>query len=633
MRNLEYIYKKFVDNFLDLFSNKRSLIIGNLSSSEYISMYKKDMIEKGEDKVGINDFFKLQRENRFLIKVDKHSEFRGDVELKNDFDFIFSDDIRPIRGFSGLSSREVSPVEIEIDGESYALNKGIEEVLEQVEYVAKNGVIAFVLEESALVETTLRMAGKNRYDKKHIKVKLEDLLINKGFYINAVLGVKEVEGEYTDQRLLSRKKSIFFFSRKKESSLFICEIDSDNSFNSSLFNFLYKRDGLEVGTDIDLDNGFLIKKEEFHTFNGIQARSKIIKYKRYYKEYEVFNLGDLIEEITTRVDKGVVDSEKNNHIQLARSFNSDMTSIVNTDLSPLGRSSSYYLILKSNTSSQYISIFLQSKLGRSLYESYLTAGRMSGYELSEESLRKIPVFIPKIEIQNQIVEAHNKLMQLQDSIDLFGDNLSLKPGEFIAENIKKIDDMLDQVGKLNDTDRIRSWIRGYESNAVEFKQTWRLPTKGERKQDFREASKRINAVVFKVVNSFINSSGGNLIIGISDDDHKITGIEVELEHFYKNINSTEKRIDKFDNAFKQSLDSAFNSDFIRLINYHPVSLDGKTVYLVSCQPSDKACFIQDQKLIKDLNGSSFFVREGANSVPKNNEDLVAYCASRFSNES
>ena len=340
----------------------------------------------------------------------------------------------------------------------------------------------------------------------------------------------------------------------------------------------------------------------------------------------------MISEISKEIVPDNDNYKMKNHIQLLRSFNSDTTSIVNTNVSPLGRSSSYFVILKDSISSKYISIFLQSKLGRSLYESYLTAGRMSGYELLEENLKKIPVFIPNIEIQNQIVEANNKLVHLQDSINLFGDRLSLNPGEFIAENIKKIDDMLDQVGKLNDTDRIRSWIRGYESNAVEFKQTWRLPTKGEKKQDFIDASKRINAVVFKVINSFINSSGGNLIIGISDDDHKIVGIELELEHFYKKISSTEKRIDKFDNAFKQSLDSAFNSDFIRLIDYHPVSLEGKVVYLVSCQPGNNACFIQDQKLIKDLNGNSFFVREGANSVPKNNEDLVVYCSSHFSSE-
>ena len=109
------------------------------------------------------------------------------------------------------------------------------------------------------------------------------------------------------------------------------------------------------------------------------------------------------------------------------------------------------------------------------------------------------------------------------------------------------------------------------------------------------------------------------------------GIEEELEHYYKKVDSIDKRVDKFDNAFKQSLNSAFASDFIRLIDFHPVFLDGKIVYLVSCSPGEKACFIQDSKLKDDLRGNSFFVREGANSVPKNDEDLVIYCTNRFPN--
>ena len=635
MQNLEYICKNFVDNFLKFLPGKRSLIIGNLSSNEYLKLYKQEMLDKGEKKVEMRALFKLREEGEFLIKSNNHDEFRKNLELKPGFDFVFSDNFRPVRGFSGLSSRnnEKDALEIEIDGTAYLLNAGLKNVLEQVGYANDNGVVAFLLEESALVETTLRRAT----DRQGLKVKLEDLLSDKGFYVNAILGIKNLESTYVNRdqySLRDRKKSVFVFSKRKTESLFVADAGSESFNYNNLFDFLYGYSHSDISTNIDLENGCLLNKMDFHTYSGVQARSRIEEFKASYKDYKVVKLNDLMtgNVLSGSYEYDKVVNKKNNCIQLLFNFNSDADKIVTAELTPLSSHRRYFITLKDEVLSEYVAIFLQSKLGRSLYESYLTAGRMSGYELLEGNLIKIPIFIPNLNMQKQIIEAHNKIIKLQNSIDLFSDGLSSNPNIFLDEDIQKIDNMLDEVGKLNDADKIRSWICGFESKAVEFKQTWRLPTKGEKKQEFIDASKRINAVVFKVINSFINSSGGNLVIGVSDEKHEVVGIEVELEHYYKKISPIDKRVDKFDNAFKQSLDSAFTSDFIRLIDFHPVFLDGKIVYLVSCSPSDKACFIQDTKLKDDLNGNSFFVREGANSVPKSAEDLVIYCSNHFSSE-
>jgi len=635
VQNLEYICKNFVDNFLKFLPGKRSLIIGNLSSNEYLKLYKQEMLDKGEKKVEMRALFKLREEGEFLIKSNNHDEFRKNLELKPGFDFVFSDNFRPVRGFSGLSSRnnEKDALEIEIDGTAYLLNAGLKNVLEQVGYANDNGVVAFLLEESALVETTLRRAT----DRQGLKVKLEDLLSDKGFYVNAILGIKNLESTYVNRdqySLRDRKKSVFVFSKRKTESLFVADAGSESFNYNNLFDFLYGYSHSDISTNIDLENGCLLNKMDFHTYSGVQARSRIEEFKASYKDYKVVKLNDLMtgNVLSGSYEYDKVVNKKNNCIQLLFNFNSDADKIVTAELTPLSSHRRYFITLKDEVLSEYVAIFLQSKLGRSLYESYLTAGRMSGYELLEGNLIKIPIFIPNLNMQKQIIEAHNKIIKLQNSIDLFSDGLSSNPNIFLDEDIQKIDNMLDEVGKLNDADKIRSWICGFESKAVEFKQTWRLPTKGEKKQEFIDASKRINAVVFKVINSFINSSGGNLVIGVSDEKHEVVGIEVELEHYYKKISPIDKRVDKFDNAFKQSLDSAFTSDFIRLIDFHPVFLDGKIVYLVSCSPSDKACFIQDTKLKDDLNGNSFFVREGANSVPKSAEDLVIYCSNHFSSE-
>jgi hypothetical protein len=637
---LNHIYINFIYSFLDLLPEKKLLFIGDLCFHEYMKFLKKEMQDKGEKTVKLQESFKSLRENKFLIKSNNHNEFRKELELKPDFDFVFSDHLGLIRQMGPRASMVAKGGgEVEINGVIYVVNQGIKEILEQIKYVNENGFIAFYLEEAALVKTTLYPADKKDSGRTGLNIKLNDLLNDKGFYINAILGIKKPDSEYLNRNRRfgpDRKKSIFVFSKRKTESVFIADAGSTNFNYNNLFNFLYDHSLLDISSDIDLENGYLLNIRDFHTFSGIQARSRIEKFKSNYENYKVVKLGDLIIDISHGYAKDKITDKNSNYIQLLGNFYDDSDEIVTAEPTLLlsDRTSDNYLInLENEVYSKYVAIFLQSKLGHSLYESYLTAKThlSSGYELSEKNLREIPIFIPNLDVQKQIIDANSKIIKLQDSIDLFSDGLSSNPNMFLGEDIQKIDNMLDEVGKLNDAEKIRSWIYGFESQAVEFKQTWRLPTQGEKKEEFIKASKRINAVVFKVINSFINSSGGSLVIGVSDEKHEIVGIEEELEHYYKKVDSIDKRVDKFDNAFKQSLNSAFASDFIRLIDFHPVFLDGKIVYLVSCSPGEKACFIQDSKLKDDLRGNSFFVREGANSVPKNDEDLVIYCTNHFPN--
>jgi predicted HTH transcriptional regulator len=209
--------------------------------------------------------------------------------------------------------------------------------------------------------------------------------------------------------------------------------------------------------------------------------------------------------------------------------------------------------------------------------------------------------------------------------------LSLNPAQFISEAINQVDDMLDQVGKLNDADRIRAMIRGIiENDNSEFKQTWRLPTQGEKKDHFESAKKIIYATVFKVINSYLNADGGTLVIGVVDDTHEITGIEPELAHYYKKQAETvEKRIDLFEIQFHKALKKAFKKEFVDLVNYRPVLIEEKYVWMVVCEPAKKPCVIIDREMIKILNGQEFYVREGGNSEPYSGQDRMDYIDRHF----
>jgi hypothetical protein len=291
----------------------------------------------------------------------------------------------------------------------------------------------------------------------------------------------------------------------------------------------------------------------------------------------------------------------------------------------------FHVVFNDKVISEYLSIFLESHLGRSLYRSHLTPDSENrSYELTKESLKKITVYVPSIDVQKQIIRSHNKVLKLQDSINTFSNNLSLNPAQFISEAINQVDDMLEQVGKLNDADRIRAMIRGIvENGKSEFKQTWQLPTGGEKKEQWEETKNLISATVFKVINSYLNTDGGTLVIGVVDDTHEITGLEPELEHYFKKDSTVEKRIDKFENKFHKSLNKAFRKEFVDLVSYKPVLIEGKYVWMVVCKPAQKPCVIINSEMIEALKGQEFYVREGGNSMPYSGQDRMDYIDMHF----
>jgi len=631
--------KDFVDNFIDLLPKKNSLIIGRLASREYAAAREKEINESGrKDKVPqMQELARSIREIKFFIKSKNCYDFKKELKSNRKFDFVFSDDVALTR--LGDASRAKGGREIEIKGIPYYLNKGFQDIMDQVRHVNDQGIIAFLLEEGSLVETRLYPVDRNN---EAVGVNLEDLLHTEGFYINAILGIKRAD-LYANQNIQNRlaRKNMFIFSKREADLLFVADASGEKFNYKKLFDLLcrnkqpdcFKLNDFSSGGDIDLEHGYFLDKKDFHTYSGVEARSRVKKFAENFNtsaDYRVSTLDDLMIDIASGYAPSMAPEQKNNCIQLYSSFKSISDKIVLERPPLLDRRPYYVITLNDEVLSKYVCIFLQSKLGEGLYESYLRAVGRFGYELSEENLRKIPIFIPSLYVQKQIIEAHDKIKKLQNSIDLFSDRLSSNPNAFIGESIQKIDNMLSEVGKLNDAEKIRTWIYGFETKAVEFKQTWRLPTNTlEEDIGFDQISDAINATVFKVINSYINSSGGSVVIGITDETHEVVGIEAELEHYYNKYDSVEKRVDEFDKKFKSSLDSSFGPDFIRLVDFRPVRLDGKVVYLVSCKPGDKPCFIQNPDFIKTLKGNSFYVREGSNSVPKQAEDLAKYALSRF----
>ncbi len=149
-------------------------------------------------------------------------------------------------------------------------------------------------------------------------------------------------------------------------------------------------------------------------------------------------------------------------------------------------------------------------------------------------------------------------------------------------------------------------IAGGESDKLEFKSTVRtnLAT--------GEVDKRMEKAVLKTIVAFLNTDGGTLLIGVSDDG-EICG--ADLDSF--------ENLDKMNLHMTNMIASAIGNGFIPYINFKSIEFeDGKYVIRVKCTPADKAVFLREGK------NEQFYVRSGPSSVELTGMNLVNYVNNR-----
>ena len=130
--------------------------------------------------------------------------------------------------------------------------------------------------------------------------------------------------------------------------------------------------------------------------------------------------------------------------------------------------------------------------------------------------------------------------------------------------------MLDQLDKLSDSDKILALVRKGETRKCEFKETLSLCIKEKQKKSYLED------MVFKTINGFLNSDGGDLLIGV-DDNENIVGLKQEIEKLYKNS------IDEFKKHFKNKLKARIGEQFYPIVKSKMVDVDGKLIYRIKCK--------------------------------------------------
>lgn len=159
---------------------------------------------------------------------------------------------------------------------------------------------------------------------------------------------------------------------------------------------------------------------------------------------------------------------------------------------------------------------------------------------------------------------------------------------------------------LSPADQVLALIPMGESKNLEFKETFSLDVKKGTKEKYIEKS------ALKSIVAFLNSEGGDLLIGV-DDEGAIMGINGEVEKFYKNN-------DKYLLNFKNHLKTKIGEGFYPLVDYSVVSVEGNDVLRVACGAATSPCF---------LEGNEFFVRSGPATDVLEGQSQHEYIKRRF----
>jgi len=161
---------------------------------------------------------------------------------------------------------------------------------------------------------------------------------------------------------------------------------------------------------------------------------------------------------------------------------------------------------------------------------------------------------------------------------------------------------------------IRELVKLGESLSLEFKSTARWNVK-EGKKD-----KAIEQVIVKTVAAFLNSKGGDLLIGIQDDG-SVFGIE-EDQRIWE---SDQRNRDHYENWLTGLLLGACGKQHAPNLHISFARLDDKDVCRVTVLPSATAVYVKAENL------ETLYVRAGNSTHALPVKEAVAYHQQRFTN--
>ncbi|MBN2427894.1 MAG: putative DNA binding domain-containing protein [Deltaproteobacteria bacterium] len=414
-------------------------------------------------------------------------------------------------------------------------------------------------------------------------------LDSEGFHLNGVFNTPENLLETTQIRPV-----LIVISRNKREHIFAAELEGEEQVVKLAQAFMSGTPGKS------LNEGILIGPRTFTGFAKIKAEQQISRLETQYKQYESIRLSDIAVEINT-VRSGENHGKKENAIYIPIMG----TSYVTHDLEKVSikHHNLFQVVLSEKADNEYLSAFFQSELGRTVLKSLPSGAAIP--KIRKTDLAEAKVALPKLKEQEEIAFTFRRLSDLSSAISEFQNELALNPKSASAIKIQ-LENMLEQIGKLSDAEKVLRLTRSGESKTVEYKEAFSLDVQKGKKEKYIELS------ALKTIVAFLNTNGGTLLIGVSDSG-EITGIGEEVRKFHKSN-------DRFLLNFKNQIKDRIGQQYYPFINQRLVTVLGAEVLMVECGASNNPCY---------LDGREFFVRTNPATDKLEGPKLVEYVQNHF----
>ena len=167
---------------------------------------------------------------------------------------------------------------------------------------------------------------------------------------------------------------------------------------------------------------------------------------------------------------------------------------------------------------------------------------------------------------------------------------------------KRVTNYLRSVQQTSTQDLI---IQG-EGEYIEFKSTLRWNLKADKKD------KNITLSITKTIAAFLNSDGGILLVGVSDDG-QLLGLDADR------FENEDKMLLFLTNTIKSQLGTLH----LENINFHTETINEKKVLRVDVQAGEDPCYLSQEKL------DHFYIRTGPSTTDLRLSKLFDYLNKRF----
>lgn len=489
----------------------------------------------------------------------------------NSFDFIASDLPLGMRRSSfGESSQSVS----------FTARQNWIDIYNLTSHLNSNGLAVAVLEPA--------------FSAKEWKQFVTTLNAN-GVYLIAVIRFSHLS--YSNMTTL--QPTLGVFSRQQRDLLFVADADANTSAHvlaEAISTSTYGK---------SISDGLAVSLDDFRGVDQLKLENEIRGLETQYKTYKHCRLvPDLASaEQVVLCKSGKTYNVQENAIYIPRIGNSSV--IAHLDQATLKHHNYIQVILSSKeVSNEYLAIYFGSQLGRLTLRA-LHQGACIPH-LPKSALETILVPVPDAMHQKLIVDAHARLTELDRALAEFRRELSVNPHS-ASSLVEHANAMLQQVHRLSASDEILALVRSGESRTLEFKETLSLDIRKGTKESY------IENMVLKTIAAFLNSQGGILLVGITDDG-LIKGIRKDMESFFKG--NRDDLLKHFKNILRRSI----GEPFYPLINHDTVEVEGELVLRIDCLPSDKECFI---------DSTEFYVRTNPATDKLEGQKMIEYIRRRF----